>query len=525
MIMEMLNNVVSIENPIDKIDAQTLKLASEIKFKINKLLGVTSPESVDWLDIPIDCRALQSQLNGSFYSSTNRRIYLVNEQGALIQFEGSEAVSALSRRYGSFFDDLELESIVETPVRRLTDGKAEYRSLLKQILEVPPKSLISFIKYYSQRDRIDIEVDIFAQDSYMRLTPDVATVRFNHIPYECEIPEEDLRDDVINDYKMHFPEFDDFLKLIVASRFARDRKKCYLWLKCDSDWGKGFLFNELKRVGLVANTSVTEVEKMMSGSPVAKDFSVFKRALILWVDEFKSVKSEIKELCSEITISPKNQLSVSVPLYTKIFTSAESVSSLANEYGVEDQFANRFNMISGEGSIESRAKWAEVGKTVYGDHVCSYAVHTINKIIEDLRVLGRSDAAIEADRVIAEFFSNYGIDKKFNRLSDGLDMVVSEVSSYIYERYKNHRSVIMVEGYIYLKSASKEVGGIITDIFDKSMAGTYIKKKDEIIRKLSLSGEGVKVMKLDGTTVRAVIVRKPEDFNINTTPEHTEPPF
>ncbi|WP_219624958.1 hypothetical protein, partial [Vibrio parahaemolyticus] len=77
-------------------------------------------------DIPIDCRALQSQLNGSFYSSTNRRIYLVNEQGALIQFEGCEAVSALSRRYGSFFDDLELESIVETPVRRLTDGKTEY---------------------------------------------------------------------------------------------------------------------------------------------------------------------------------------------------------------------------------------------------------------------------------------------------------------------------------------------------------------------------------------------------------------
>ncbi|WP_219624959.1 hypothetical protein, partial [Vibrio parahaemolyticus] len=76
------------------------------------------------------------------------------------------------------------------PVRRLTDGKTEYRSLLKQILEVPSKSLISFIKYYSQRDRIDIEVDIFAQDSYMRLTLDVATVRFNHIPYECEISEE-----------------------------------------------------------------------------------------------------------------------------------------------------------------------------------------------------------------------------------------------------------------------------------------------------------------------------------------------
>lgn len=47
------------------------------------------------------------------------------------------------------------------------------------------------------------------------------------------------------------------------------------------------------------------------------------------------------------------------------------------------------------------------------------------------------------------------------------------------------------------------------------MVGIYIKKKDQIVRKFSLSGEGVKVVKIDGKTVRTVIVRKPEDFDFN----------
>ncbi|EMN7268882.1 hypothetical protein WB881_003493 [Vibrio parahaemolyticus] len=522
--MEMLNNVVSIENTIDKVDAQTLKLANEIKFEINKLLGVTESESVDWLDIPIDYLALHNQLKGSFYSSVNRRIYLVNEDGSLIQFDASEAISALTRRYGAAIDDLKLEDIVEDRVRRITNGNAERKSLLKKISEVPSKSLISFIKYYSQRDKISIEVDIFAEDSYIRLTPDSAIIRFNHIPYECKVSENNLIDDIISDYKMHFPELDDLLKLIVASRFARDRKKCYLWLKCQSDWGKGFLSGVLSELGLVVHTSVNEIERMMSGAPVAKDYPAFKRALILWIDEFKSIKSEVKELCSSINISPKNQLSVTVPLYTKLFTSDEGVSSMANEYGIEDQFANRFSLIEVDGNIEKRSKWLEVGKAVYADNVGSYAANTINKMIDELRALGEIEASIEADKIIAEFVSKYGIDKKFSRLSSSLDMVVSEISSYIYERYKSHPSAMKIEGYIYLRSASKEVGNIITDIFDKSMAGTYIKKKDQIIKKLSLSGEGVKVVKIDGTTVRAVIVRKPEDFDFNLPPESSEPP-
>jgi len=56
------------------------------------------------------------------------------------------------------------------------------------------------------------------------------------------------------------------------------------------------------------------------------------------------VKSELKQLQSQITLSPKNQLSCTVEIFAKVFTSAESVGSLVTENGVEDQFANRMSI-------------------------------------------------------------------------------------------------------------------------------------------------------------------------------------
>ena len=59
--------------------------------------------------------------------------------------------------------------------------------------------------------------------------------------------------------------------------------------------------------------------------------SNFKRAFILAVDEFKSARSELKQLQSEISLSPKNQLSQSVEVFAKLFLSAEEVPSFASE--------------------------------------------------------------------------------------------------------------------------------------------------------------------------------------------------
>ncbi|HGF5190431.1 TPA: hypothetical protein ACF35N_004503 [Vibrio parahaemolyticus] len=488
------------------------ELAKEITLKINKMLGVSDSSSDKWLEFPLDLFVLNYHMQGAFYSSSNRRVYLVNETGALIQFEAKEAHEFLTKRYGEIISDELLIETVNDRVIQISESKTERNKLISKILNVIPSSVISYLKYYSQRDRISIEVDIFTAESYMHLTPDEVIVKLNHVPYTCPISANDIREDILSDYKNHFDGFDDFLKLIVASRFARDRKKCYLWLRCSSDWGKGFLFNELRRSGLVVNTSVTEVEKMMSGSPVAKDFNAFKRALVLWIDEFKSVKSEIKELCSEITISPKNQLSTTVQLYTKVFTSDEAVASLANEYGIEDQFANRFSYYEAKGVIINRDKWQEAGMSAYGDHVRSYAVHEINRMIEEMRQLGSEKAAVRADEMISEYYSKYAIHHKFKRLSESLDDVVAEISNHIYKEYKCHPKAVWFEGQVYIKSASKIVSNVITEIFDKSTAGTYLKKRDEIIKRLSVDGLGSVPTKIEGATSRVVKVRPPQDF-------------
>jgi hypothetical protein len=324
--------------------------------------------------------------------------------------------------------------------------------------------------------------------------------------------------DIIDDYKCHFSKLDELIDWIVASRFLVDRKKAHLWLQCDSDWGKGMLFNELDKAGLLTKISVKEIEKAMSGNPVGKSARDFRRSLILWVDEFKNVKSELKEICSELTLSPKNQLSVTVPLYCKVFTSAEGVASLANDYGVEDQFANRFSYIKGENSIEVREMWQRVGSVVYGDNVISYIVHNINKKIDEMRILGRTEAALKSEKYIANYKKKYGIDKSFSRLSENIEVIASEISAYIYERLEFSKTTTWDGQQCYLSTPVRVVEDIMNELYTKSMMGTFRFKTNDIIQCLSVSGTGVKPKRLViggvSKTAKVLEVRRPETFNV-----------
>lgn len=285
-----------------------------------------------------------------------------------------------------------------------------------------------------------------------------------------------------------------------------------------SDWGKGMLFNELNRAGLVTRISVDEIKMAMKGQPVGKSSKDFRRSLILWIDEFKTVKSELKELCSSLTLAPKKQLSVDVPVYSKVFTSAEGVASLANDYGVEDQFANRFSYIKGENSIDSRTVWRDVGSVVYGDNVVSYIVHEINRKIDEMKNLGRTNAAISSEKYVSNYHNRHGIDKKFSRLSENIDIIASEVSAYIYERLEFSKSTTWDGQQCYLSTPVKIVEDIMNELYSKSMVGTFRFKTNDIIKCLSVSGDGVKPKRLViggvSKTAKVLQVRRPETFDI-----------
>ena len=279
-------------------------------------------------------------------------------------------------------------------------------------------------------------VDMFESKIGVNLLPDgVVELIHPHVPFI-----EDYRissatvDRVEVDYKQHFPEFDDILRMLAAARFADDRRRAFLWLHAVSDWGKNFLVDGVfKRLGIVTEITPKEIEKAISGDPIGLDLTTAIRSWILFVDEFRYVKAEIKQINSHITGAAKHALRTTVPVYLKLFASAETVDALAGESGVDTQFAERFNYISGAGRIADRELFHELGSSCYAKALSTYVSKYLNDQVETYRALGRDEATYAAERAIQSFHSKHGITKSFGNLEDGLNDLAQDLRIFINE--------------------------------------------------------------------------------------------
>ncbi|PKH02542.1 hypothetical protein CXF72_11110, partial [Psychromonas sp. MB-3u-54] len=158
--------------------------------------------------------------------------------------------------------------------------------------------------------------------------------------------------------------------------------------------------------------------------------SDFQRAWILCVNEFKSVKSEIKELESEILLAPKNKMMQKAQLYTKVFASADGVESLTGDNGVESQFANRFSYLKFEGSLEDRPLFQSVGSDMYFKSVSAYVATWLNKAVGEMIKLGEESARKESTAHIKGFHNKYGISESFGDVKDNINEIAEEFLLY-----------------------------------------------------------------------------------------------
>ena len=270
----------------------------------------------------------------------------------------------------------------------------------------------------------------------MDIKPDTVSIRWKHLPFETRLPVFEIDPVIINDYKEHFTRLDLFIDFIVQSRFASDRKYAYLWIKADSDWGKGFLMSAISNLdynaGAVTGLSVKEVEKMFEGGPVGKSLADFKRSIVLHLDEFKTVKSELKNLENDIPVSPKNQLQFRAKVFAKVFTSAEPVPSLAGDSGADDQYANRFSLFEEEGMLSKRPVFIERGKEAYMENVQSYICHKLNSRIAEMKAMGVSASADHGNRWLEIFIKDHGISNDVARLSETLPGIAEDFLEWIY---------------------------------------------------------------------------------------------
>jgi len=247
-----------------------------------------------------------------------------------------------------------------------------------------------------------------------------------------------------------------------------------------------------------------EVEAMLEGKPVGRSAEDFKRAFVLLIDEFKTVKSELKQLQSEISLSPKNQLTCTVEVFAKVFTSAESVSSLVTENGVEDQFANRMSIFQEDGDITKRPLYKQVGNARYIRAVQAYTARFLNDGIAETQKSGREKAEAEAEEWLNGFIARNGLDTVFQRFSDSLPGLAAEIATYFADRNQPHEKVVWDAGAAYLISPAKAVDDYLRDHYDQSQITAFRIKKDYLIRLMSIDGAGNQTHRINGGPKKAV---------------------
>lgn len=341
--------------------------------------------------------------------------------GSQVAVAGKYDVKIMDQEFGAFVDWLRVNAFV-SELEWLEDPRVSSETKKKALLSgIAGDVMGNFWAAVVRKKTVgamNMQIDMFATEVLPNVSRNIGTFVLPFAGVSGVVT--DVRDDeVVADYKEHNVWFEDILRFVVCSRFAVNRKISYMWLHCESDWGKGLLFDStgvLGGLGLVFQMSVKEIEKALEGAPVGVDKFAMLEQWVLNVDEFKGVKSELKQLDNQITASPKNMLRFTAPVYAKIFTSAESVASLVGEAGVEDQFAQRFVYLRGRGKLSAREVFRQKGMMRYTGAVREYAREFISSEVSRLVGLGREGAAKEVEGWLRDFHSEHGIKNSFGSL-------------------------------------------------------------------------------------------------------------
>ena len=480
----------NLDTPTEPFSAAALKLAKEIENAIAEALKMPLDDSEGIASLGVNTAVIDRMINGAFWSGQKSKLFLLNHNDSLNQYQGKDAYLFLAKTFGRVVDAAKVRELAEA-VEGL--NAADKKKFVSYVCSIHQTAIMNYLKHHNQRDAVEWRVNMFSKRNRMELKEDVARLILPHKPFVAQGKRDDA---VVQDFKEHFTRFDVFLTFFVMARFVLDRKKAYLWLKADSDWGKGFLLGILKDMACSVQTSMKEVEKMLEGAPSGRSPKDFKRAFVFVIDEFKTVKSELKQLQSEISLCPKNQLACSVEVFAKLFLSAESVASLVGETGVEDQFANRMSIFEETGSIVTRPMYKAKGTSAYFNAIKAYTIETINAQVAEMQKLGKDSAELRAERWLDDFIKNYGLDTKYQRLSASLPDLAKEIEEYWREWWEKKYLKTTNLG-TFVKTPNKALEIYLEEHFDKSQIHSLRKKKEELLKLISHDGKGVRSHRVD----------------------------
>ena len=407
-------------------------------------------------------------LTCTLWSPSKKAYFVVSSTDQSVKhFDRTNLQSSITKYYGTMIDNNnEFNDYLEAHID--DSDKPLSRTDKNRIKSTLFTALRNHIETENQKGKMEASVDMFTDESRFVFERDHVHQRHAHKPMAIDSKFKDYDQEIVDKYKTLFPQLDEVVSMIVASRFASSRKNAYLWIKAPSNWGKDLFMCVLGE--LCVEMSVKEVESAIEGKPVGKTPEDFFRAFVMCVNEFKSVKSELKQLEDSIPLSPKNQLESRVPLYTKLFLSAESVDSLVGEHGVEAQFANRFSLLEMTGTFADLNVKSE-DQYSFRENVASYVRQFVNKQVLEYRSLGVEGAASRGDAYLNLFHGKYKISTNTKTLDDNIEEIADEIKGHIIDRYSAESA--RTPGQIHVTGLVAKIKQVIADrdLYTQSESG------------------------------------------------------
>ena len=490
-----------------KITAATLALS--IRQHVAQVAQV-EPNTVQ-----IDVESIETVINSAYCAGSKNRIQAFNKAGSLATLTLPQA----AKYFPELFDPILVnpQAIFDICAKRAekqdSEGEKKPRGRprknagmdeINEALYVYPwQHLIDYVVMEKQASQMAMLIDPFVSKPSLQVIGEEVLVTYRAQPPEI-VGKQD--DDVAADFLDHFPYLDDLLDWIMAARFCKDRKQCYLWLHCPSDWGKSLLLSILTEAGAALALNVAEARKAFNGDPLALSPAHFRTPILMVFDEFDRVTSEMKLLQNEMYISPKFGMRCSVELFGKLFMSKECVSSMGTEQGIEEQMANRMCYLAGQGTLNARPIFMAKGKPAYYRGLSHYVTNRLRESFEGYVEMGKELAQETAQAVVERFYSRHAIGQQFGRFSEQLDEHASDWGEWIYTTFErptiyNAKAASLVRDNLiwdeakqqyFLKRPFTVFDAYLNTAFAQSHRVAIKRAYDEIAKTMSADSAGVK---------------------------------
>lgn len=417
----------------------------------------------------VDSHILSLYIRNTYFSPSKQMYIWIDKHGVERKFKIKSA-NVFFEDCLIYPEDLDVVSLAEKfslNYEKLTKDEVVFKA--QQIIL---QKALCYIET-RQADRSEAFTNPFKNLGLSSINTPVAYVNLSYQPQPLTILRK--RNELVEDYKSYFPEFDDVLDFILSCRFTQ-QKTSYLWLQANSNWGKSMLFegvfNEILNVTIDVNEEI--IKKFISGAPMGTDATVFTKKWLMFIDEFKGAISELKNIDSTIDINVKHGSNTTVKTPAKIFTSAEEVLSLKSSVGTDDQFLNRFLYISpSKSNIDGRELFSR-NRTAYKN---ALAYYINDRFISKVRSFNNMSELEEwSNTKMKELTSKYSLKKQSTTIETGIQdslidfgIFLNTIGGFV-DKDLEACIVYDKDNNLYLKYAPKLKSYFIHKFYDKQEA-------------------------------------------------------